>query len=224
MAALDRSEIIDKFEAYILQGSVDDLWGNEEKNDLFHNALDLISDEIITAGLPYYKVQDASLSAGADDLYALPDACRSLDFVWDSAGNAIHPMSSKYRKDGNFFVNQEAFCLVNHKIRLLGFSTTPAIVIDYTKFPNYIGDWDGTADNLQADYAADPTAYQPEAPLNSERGARLIAKVMAVLARVKDEGINSGQQTEIETLVRIFCDRLGGMRKTGLKIIGTRGE
>lgn len=215
MAALTRSQIIAKFDKYLLQGSVDDLWDFEEKNDAFHNALDIISDEIINNNLPYYQEFDLELTLGTDGRYALPSRCRTVMNLWDNDGNAIHQLNPKHRKQGNQHLPVEGFCLINHKVMLLNFNSNPAVLYaDVANFPTYIGDWDGTAD-------LDEDAFKPEPPLDSERGARLIAKVMRVLAQVKDESVSEAQQAEITSLVTVFASRLGGMVKTGLKIIGT---
>jgi len=191
-----RSATIKKAQQNILQGSNDPEWSDEDWNDYYHEAMDMIADGIDGADLPYFIVSGNVLTKDANDKYPLPDDHKTLLRVRDNADDTeIYPQRENsdfevYRQENEFLI------LENWQTDL-----PAALKVRIRRFPPYLGDWDGTDDDADV---------VPLAPLNNARGSRLLARLIKIFAQSKDEDLTKDEADLAKGLIDTFLDRIGG--------------
>ena len=196
------SDIIAKAQARIPQGTLDSEWSSAEWLDYLNDSLDMAHEAIVDAALPYYIVSATSLAKGSGALFPLPDGCYAVLWVQDDQGEQIEFMDHQDRHENEY----TGFVLTNNNIELVNWDgNLPAtITIDYRKHPTIIS----------------VLTEIPEAPLHDDRGARLLAKLMVVLAAAKDEALTVEQKAIADAAISTFVDRLGSMNQTADNIVG----
>lgn len=195
-----RSAIIKKAQRKIVQGASDGFWINEEWNDYFHVACEMLHREIVDSGLGYFVVSGTTLTKGTtDDLYALPSDFFALRWLRDADG-AIYernPMEEYEDELGGYTIE-------NGSIRLVNYDDPPAtLTLDYYRTIKEIGDWDGSDDSTSG------TTYSQYAPLDTASAARVLSEIICVLAKAKDEALTPDQNAVMERMVSQFVERLG---------------
>jgi len=202
-----RSATIEKARQYLLQGSNDPHWSDEDWNDYYHDALDMICDEIDAENLPYLIVSEYTLTKDASDRYPLPDGFKTMLRVQETSGQDVYPL----RKNNDFQVYERE----NEFLLLRNWETAlPATLkIRYRQLHPYLGDWDGTPD---------ATTVVPQEPLDNARGSRLIARLLNVYAKAKDEDLTPDETDLAKGLIDKFVSRIGGTEDESiLQEIGT---
>lgn len=205
-----RSATIKKAWRRVIQGEEDPEWNYEEWNDYYHDAVDAIATEIFNAGLPFYKQLNQKIDRDGNGLYPLPTDCRAVTKIMDeSNGDAIWARCD----DGGWEVEHQVFELIAGSIRLKDWNGTEptSLYIDYDHFPTDLGDWDGTDD---------AATVVPDAPLNTNRGSRLIASIIVIYAKVKDEDMTVEQLNVMDKLISDFVERMGPLDQTAPEIVG----
>lgn len=193
-----RSSIIYKTQDRVPGWDRDPFFSNEFWNDIFHEACDLFWESIVDAKLPFFK-KSATITKNSSDLYPLPDDYYALLEVKDSDGNYFKVSSEDARELGKIGLE-----LWNGNIRLKNVSALPATLdIEYRHLPKDMGDWDGDVDSTTGD------TYSPDAPMNTPRAARILARVMVVRAKAKDEALTDTQIALQEQLISNYVDRMG---------------
>lgn len=196
------AEIIAKAQARIPQGDIDDNWSAQEWIDYLNDSIDMIHEAIVDADLPFYIVPNHTISKSGDNLYPLPDDCYAVLWVQDIGGEAIEHVDRESRREDGI----PGFVFTNGNIELVnwGVDLPTSITIDYRKHPAII---------------SQPTET-PEAPLHTERAARILAKLMCAMALAKDEALTMEQKQLADAAISTFVDRLGSMDQTSDHIIG----
>ena len=185
------SEIIAKAKEGIVQGDTDPMWSDDEWLDAFHEAQDMVAAQLCDADLPFYLVRDAEITASGG-IYPLPATCRSVREVRSGDDeNEIYP------HDENDEEESASFEIENENIRLLHWTgdQPTKLIINYRSFPD-------------DDLALTDT---PQFPLNGKRGGRILARVIRMLAKVKDESATEEELSAIKIIIDNFVDRMGSM-------------
>lgn len=209
-----RSEIINKAFSRIVSGENDPLWLNEERNDFFHEAVDLVFEAITDAELPFYR-KTSTLTKNSDNRYPVPSDFYAAMRVEDGTGFLY-----LVEQNDEIERNREGFRFFNGNIELVNYSgTAPAtLTLEYIHFPKDMGTWNGDDDDLDADVGTDDTdpaqPYVPDYPLNGPRGARVLAKVIYRMARSKDESETQATMEDVAVIISNFVDRLGTINRT----------
>lgn len=205
-----RSETIAKAQARIPGGraATDQLWTAAEWGDYWQDAIELVATSIIEADLPFYVVEDYTLTLDpVTQLYPLPADFQAMLWVEDEE-DPIYPIDSLQDAKED---EQVGWMIVNNALKIFNFDSLPAnLSIAYRKHPTEFTDWTGVAD--------DPTV-EPEAPLNTPRGARLLAKLIAVMAKAKDEALTEEDTAVMDSFITAFVDKLHGVQQMEQEII-----
>lgn len=208
---MKRSEIIDLGFALILQGNrdsenplsaADPMWSPTEKDFFFNEAVDFCHEAFVLADTDFFKTRGATIDLVAGTMkYELPADFHSLLHVEDSSGKIrrVDLRSEKERFQIGYVLEDDYLVLVNWSG-----SAPSTLTIDYHREPKEIPAWNG-----QPDPADDPD-YVPDAPLNTNRGARVLARIIAILARSKPEdgSADSTGFTLAQKAANRFVDRM----------------
>lgn len=195
-----RSETIKRAQESILQGESDPHWTNNDWNDFFHDALDMISEELDAAGAPYLIVTDAIITKNSSDQYPLPDGYKTLLRV-----QMVDDSSDIYPKRDNLDV--EVYERINDYLVLQNWATDlpSTLKIRYRRFHPTVGSdsWDGTDDS-------DIPTNRPQPPLDNYRGSRLLEKLIKIFAKSKDEDLTAEEAEIAKNLINAFVIRITG--------------
>jgi hypothetical protein len=169
-----RSEIIDLARSLILQGGIDPLWAAAEWDMMFAEAIDILHEAFIDSESDYFIKRDQVLTL-TDGKYPLPADFHTMIWLWDDTGHiqAVDLEDQKLNEIAGFGLEDDGLVLFN-------FPNLPTTLnCDYYRLPKEIPVWDGSID-MSGD------TYIPDAPFNTLRGARTIARIMQVIAQSKD--------------------------------------
>lgn len=205
-----RSAIIAKAQARIPGGraATDTLWTFAEWGDYWQDAIELVATSIIEADLPFYVVEDYTLTLDpVTQTYLLPADFQAMLWVED-AEDPIYPIESMQEAKEE---DRAGWMIINSALKIFNFDVLPAtLTISYRKHPTEFDDWNG---------AADAPTTEPEAPLNTPRGARLLAKIIAVMAKAKDEALTEEDTAVMDSFITAFVDKLHGVQQMEAEIV-----
>jgi len=206
-----RSAIIARAKQRILQGNVDPLWSHQEWGDFFQDACDDVWSQIISQHQGWYVRRDYTLTLDVDH-YDLPSDFHVLLWLRSTNDSYIPEVRTWERERGD---GRTGFRIENGTIRLVNWdSALPAtLTIDYQHRPNELADWDGNDD-------PSTTAYEPDPPLNTQAGARLIAKIIATRAKIKDGSATADDVTLTKQAISTFVDLLGTPAQGEPRLLG----
>ena len=195
-----RSQIIALAQGQILQGGTDPFWSYAEWDHFFNEAVDMLHSAFVAADSDFFQSVDATISHTSNGVYTLPSDFHAMMYCEDSEGE-IKPLTQYEIKS----MEVSGLRIVENTLRLENWQTDwPAtLTIDYIREPKDIPAWDGTDDALKGSDAT----YTPDAPLDTNRGARTLARIMVALAKVKDENITREQYQLAEQIANRFVDR-----------------
>lgn len=199
---MKRSAIIALAKELILQGSGDPAWGYREWDTLFCEAVDIMHEALTAADLDLFVTRDATISL-TGDVFPLPSDLHSVKWVSDADGpvRAVDHYSEKESYGVGYTLQDENLILVNWDGPV---PTT--LTIDYVREPKEISAWAGSDD-------PDTDEYEPDFPLNTSRGARTLARVMSVMAKIKDGSNDQAGMDQANTAANRFVDRLLSRRQ-----------
>lgn len=216
-----RSTIIARAKARILQGADDPLWSAQEWGDIFQEALDRVWHELLLCNEDFFVVRKQAITHVSAGLYTLPSDFFGLIWCEESDGSPIYPVGSLYRERVDLRVG---FRLLGSSLQLVNWdsSTYPTtLYIDYQQTPKEMADWAGTADPTTAGTPpAAITTYEPDWPLNTQRGARLLAKIMAHIAKAKDRTMTPEEDALVSAAVDDFVSHYRNRNQVGPKVPG----
>jgi hypothetical protein len=209
-----RSDIIARAKARILQGADDPLWAAQEWGDIYQDAVDMVWREIVGQRLNYYMVRDYSITLGSSE-YALPSDFFALHWIRYPSGAEYIYIPEVRTTERDRGLEYTGFRLVNNSIILVNWDGTwPATVaIDYQRRPTELTDWAGTDDPNDG-------THDPDAPLNGQTGARLLAKIMAAIAKTKDGQATQDDFALVKESISSFVDQLGTRVQTEPRLAG----
>lgn len=198
-----RSDIINLAKKLIMQGDIDPLWSNAEWSLFFDEAVDIIHEALVDSDSGYYQVRDFMIEPDENNEYQLPEDFYSMIHVRDSLGRLEHLTPDEERKYGTtgYIILGDRLLIRNADARL-----TP-IYIDYYRLPKTMPLYEGGSDEGNS-ISNNPEDFIPDPPLNTEKGGRVLARIIQYIAQNKD-----GTNTEIITahinkVVDRFTDRL----------------
>lgn len=193
---MKRSEIIDLARKLILQGDIDPLWPAAEWDMMFSEAVDLLHEGFVESESDYFIKRNHMLTL-ADGKYQLPADFYTMIWLKDATGQ-IQAVDLEDQK-----INLvQGFGLEDDQLVLFNFDTLPATLsCDYYRLPKEIPVWDGSID-MSTD------VYIPDAPFNSLRGAKVIARIMQIFAQNKDGTNTDAVYKHARDVADRFVDRL----------------
>ena len=198
-----RSDIINLAKKLIMQGDIDPLWSNEEWSMFFDEAVDLVHEALVDSETGFYEVRDYVIEPDENGKYQLPEDFYSMIFVRDSMGRLEHLSIDVERNYGTtgYIILGDVLEIRNADSRL-----TP-IYIDYYKLPKSMPIYEGGSDEGNS-VSNNPDDFVPDPPLNTLRGAKVLARILQYLAQNKDGTMTETVAGHINRIVDRFTDRL----------------
>lgn len=198
-----RSDIISLAKKLIMQGDIDPLWSNEEWSMFFDEAVDLVHEALVDSETGFYEVRDYVIEPDENGKYQLPEDFYSMIYVRDSIGRLEHLSMDEERKHGTtgYIILGDILEIRNADSRL-----TP-IYIDYYKLPKSMPVYEGGSDEGNS-VSNNPDDFVPGPPLDTLRGAKVLARILQYLAQNKDGTMTETVAGHINKIVDRFTDRL----------------
>ena len=198
-----RSDIINLAKKLIMQGDIDPLWSNEEWSMFFDEAVDIVHEALVDSETGFYEVRDYVIEPDENGKYQLPEDFYSMIFVRDSMGRLEHLSVDVERNYGTtgYIILGDVLEIRNADSRL-----TP-IYIDYYKLPKSMPIYEGGSDEGNS-VSNNPDDFVPDPPLNTLRGAKVLARILQYLAQNKDGTMTETVAGHINRIVDRFTDRL----------------
>lgn len=198
-----RSDIINLAKKLIMQGDIDPLWSNEEWSMFFDEAVDIVHEALVDSETGFYEVRDYVIEPDENGKYQLPEDFYSMIFVRDSMGRLEHLSVDIERNYGTtgYIILGDVLEIRNADSRL-----TP-IYIDYYKLPKSMPIYEGGSDEGNS-VSNNPDDFVPDPPLNTLRGAKVLARILQYLAQNKDGTMTESVAGHINKIVDRFTDRL----------------
>lgn len=200
-----RSDIINLAKKLIMQGDIDPLWSNAEWSLFFDEAVDIIHEALVDSESGYFEVRDFFIEPDEDGLgYTLPDDFYSMIYVRDPEGKLEHldrNEEHEYKTAG--------YIIVDNRIYLRNIEKVPyrPLTIDYYRLPKEMPLYEGGSD-LGNSVSNNPEDFIPDPPLDTERGAKVLARILQYLAQNKDGTMTEAVSGHIKRIVDRFTDRL----------------
>jgi hypothetical protein len=197
---MTRSEIIQLAQSLKIQADRDDYWTIANWDMFFNEAVDAFHKAIVDADLDYFCAR-ATISKNSSDKYPLPDDHYALMRVSDSGGT-IRKISARLASDTTL----SGYRLFNDHIELQNFSVYPdTIDIEYKREPKEISTWGGGDDPTTTPEITALTT--PDAPLNSKKAGRALARTISLISLVKDESATAESASIAQGQADSFIDR-----------------
>ena len=198
-----RSDIIKLAKKLIMQGDIDPLWSDAEWSLFFDEAVDLIHEALVDSETGFYEVRDYKIEPDEEGIYQLPEDFYSMIYVRDSMGRLEHLTIDEEHNYGTtgYIIIGNSLEIRNADSRL-----TP-IYIDYYKLPKSMPLYEGGSDEGNS-VSNNPGDFIPDPPLDTDRGAKVIARVLQYLAQNKDGTMTEAVAGHINKVVDRFTDRL----------------
>ena len=198
-----RSAIIKKAQSLRVQADRDDMWSNENWDMFFNEAVDMMQDALLNADSNYFE-KTATLTKKSDETYDLPSDLDAVLSVKDSTG-MIYRVTKTQETTG--FAN--GYKLVNDTLELVNWdsqgSKPATLTMNYKHEPKTIPDWDGSDDPTTP--AATALLYTPDSPLNSAKAGRALARMIDILASIKDESATAEKAGLAQQMADMFVDK-----------------
>lgn len=186
----------------MIQGTQDPLWSIAEWDLIFNEAIDILHENLVDADAGYFLRQNVAITKNEDETYSLPSDLYSIVRLGDEAGTI------QFGSDTEVYENlMQCFTLQDNKLILHNFASNPeTLYLTYYKDHKDIPTWDGTVD-------PDTPEFTPEPPLDTNRAARTLARIMQVLAQSKDDTNSEESIAHMNNLIERFVDRLHKRQK-----------
>mgnify|MGYP000201798808 CR=1 FL=1 len=217
---LTRSKIIARARARILNGATDPMWSSQEWGDLFQDALDRVWHELLLCGEDFFVTRRATVPHVGSGVYTLPSDFFALLWVEEPNGSPVYNVGSYHLErvelKCGYRLNGQSLLLVNWDSA----DYPTSLVIDYQTTPKEMDDWDGT-DDPTTDNGTPPapiTTYEPDWPLNTQRGGRLLAKIMSHLAKAKDRTMTPEEDALVSAAIEDFVSHFRNRNQAGPKM------
>lgn len=200
-----RSEIIKKAQSLRVQAERDDFWTTENWDMFFNEAVDMLQDAFLNADSNYFE-KTATITKNSLGVYPLPDDFDSVISVKDTDGLIYRVTKSQEASQA-----VPGYKLVNDTLELVnwnygGQGSTPAsLTLNYKHEPKIIPDWDGMDDPSDTD--ANILIYTPDDPMGSKRGGRVLARMIDILASIKDESTTADKVAIAQQMADLFVDK-----------------
>ncbi|MBP5468380.1 MAG: hypothetical protein J6Z11_03960 [Candidatus Riflebacteria bacterium] len=198
-----RSDIINLAKKLIMQGDIDPLWSNAEWSLFFDEAVDLVHEALVDSETGYFEVRDYMIEPDEEGKFQLPEDFYSMIYARDSLGKLEHLTIDEERNNGTtgYIILGDRLEIRNADSRL-----TP-VYIDYYRLPKTMPLYEGGSDegNSVSNNIED---FIPDPPLDTERGAKVLARILQYLAQNKDGTMTEAVSGHINRIVDRFTDRL----------------
>lgn len=192
---MQRSEIIDLARSLILQGNIDPLWTAAEWDVCFNEAVNMLHEAFVDSDSGYFIKRDFAITL-TNGRGTLPADFFSMVFVSDDQG-AINALD----RDDDHLNSVSGFVLEEDEIVLRNWDVYPAtITCDYYRLPKEIPAWDGSVDPSSSIYTPDPV-------FATARGGRTIARIIQILAQIKDGTNTDAAHGHAQSVADRFVDR-----------------
>jgi hypothetical protein len=131
----------------------------------------------------YFCKRQAPISHIGNGIYQLPDDFFEPIWVEESNGSAFYPVGIKKEREDlktGYVINNDTLIVVNWP------DNEDTLYLDYRHYPKEMPDWAGGDD-------PEEEAYEPDYPLNNQRGLRIISNMIPMIAKVKDGSVTEAE-------------------------------
>ena len=193
---MKRSKIIELAQELLVQGSIDPFWTTAKWDIMFNEAVDMVHEQLIDGDTGFFLTRNAQLVKDENDHYPLPENMHHIRYLEDSTGEI---QSAMLEDEGTM----TGYVIVDNHLELVDWrgSLPETLTCHYVRNPKEMTPWNGTEDPDEPEFIPDP-------PLDTARGARVIARIMQLIAQGEDGTLGPANVAHASGIINRFVDHL----------------